>query len=282
MENLNKTQRKDLFYIDPRSLIFEENFNTRIEYGDLEELKNSIIENGVKMPLRGYKLRGEEKYVINDGHRRYKAVMMAIEEGNDIARVPFISEDKKSTEERLFEILLSNDGKPFTSLELGYTYKKLKNFGYNATEIAKRVGKSITHVLNTIEVADSSKEVKDSIKKGMISATLVSEVKKNFEDKQEADDTISTIVQIKEEEGTGKVIRKDLAGLIKEKRKVDLKDDSFPEVEEKPKKEHREYSDKKMYTEKEVAELLRKQIKECAKQANPYFRSKILNAPLVI
>lgn len=284
MEEMNKPQRKDLWFIDPRLLTLEEGFNTRTDFGDLEELKNSILENGVKIPLRGYKVRGEEKYVVNDGHRRYMAVMMAIKEGNDIARVPFISEDKKSMEERLFEILLSNDGKPLTSLELGETYRRLKNFGYNATEIAKKVGKSTTHILDMIEVAESNKGVKDAINEGYVSATIVSEVKKSFEDKQEADDTITTIVEIKKEEGTGKIVRKDLKGIIKDKKKPEPKEDEEEEEEIKV-LEHvseKKYSQTKTYTEEEVAELLKKQISECAKQINSYFRSKVLNTPLVI
>lgn len=283
MEEMNKPQRKDLWLIDPRLLTLEKGFNTRTDFGDLEELKNSILENGVKIPLRGYKVRGEEKYVVNDGHRRYMAVMMAIKEGNDIARVPFISEDKKSMEERLFEILLSNDGKPLTSLELGETYLRLKKIGYNATEIAKKVGKSTTHILDMIEVAESNKGVKDAINEGYVSATMVSEVKKSFEDKQEADDTIETIVQIKKEEGTGKVVRKDLKGIIKEKKKPEPKEEE--EEEEIKVSEHvseKKYSQTKTYTEEEVAELLKKQISECAKQINSYFRSKVLNTPLVI
>lgn len=262
---VNKAQHRNLLYIDPRSLEIEEGFNTRIDYGNIEELRDSIIENGVKIPLRGCRKKGHDKYIIMDGHRRHRAVMMAIKEGHNIARIPFLLEEKKSREERLFELLLSNDGKPLTSLELGETYKRLKNYGYNATEISKKVGKSITHVIDMIGVADSEKEVKDSINKGIISATLVSETKKKFDDKQEADKAI--LKAIKEKTGKGKVIRKDLTKVVKN--------------EKKP-KEHRKYSDKRIFTEKEVAELLEKQIRECAKQIVPAFRSKILNTPLVI
>jgi hypothetical protein len=208
--------------------------------------------------------------------------MKAIQEGNDIARIPFISEDKKSMEERLFEILLSNDGKPLTSLELGETYKRLKNFGYNASEIAKKVGKSSTHVLSMIEVADSNKGVKDAIGDGYISATMVAEIKKSFDDKQEADDTITTIVDIKKEEGSGKVIRKDLRGIIKEKKKLEPKEEEEEDIKISTRNINRNYSETKIYTEVEVAELLKKQVSECAKQINSYFRSKILNTPLVI
>jgi ParB-like chromosome segregation protein Spo0J len=173
---------------------------------------------------------------------------------------------------------LSNDGKPLTSLELGETYKKLKNYGYNATEIAKRVGKSVTHVIDMIEVAGSTKEVKDSINEGTISATLVSEVKKGSEDKEKADEIISTVVQIRKEEGGTKVTKKDFTGLVKEKKKVD-KEDKVEEIEHVG---TRTYSDKVTFTEKEVAELLRQQIFKCAQQIVPAFRSKILRTPLVI
>lgn len=280
-EELNKTQRRDLLYVDPKLLMLEENFNTRVDYGDLNELKNSIIENGVKIPLRGYK--EGEKYVVNDGHRRYLAVMLAIKEGNEIARVPFISEKKKNIEERIFEILLSNDGKSLTPLELGETYKRLQNYGFSPTEIAKRIGKSVSHVTTTIELAGSSKEVKDAIKEGSISATLVNEIKKSVDTAEEAEEIIKVTTQTNKEAGK-KVTKKDLKGLIPEK--PAKKGEPEGEIEEEPlhipeKTKVREYSNEAKFTEKEVADLLKRQIIACSKSAPDYFRKKILDTPLV-
>ena len=37
-------KRKDLFQIDPRCIIVDENFNVRADYGDIESLARSIAE----------------------------------------------------------------------------------------------------------------------------------------------------------------------------------------------------------------------------------------------
>lgn len=280
--------RKDIFLVSPKDLMLEEGFNTRTDYGNLEELKNSIIENGVKIPLRGYK--EGDKYVINDGHRRYKAVMMAIEEGNEIVRVPFISEKKKTLEERIFEILISNDGKALTSLELGETYKKLQGFGFIPSEIAKKIGKSVSHVIDMINVAGSSKEVKDAIKEGNISATLVREVQNSVETAEEAEEIITTVVETKKEMGEKKVTKKDLDGLLPEKPKKEKKEKvedldreplHIPE-KKKPAIIVREYNNDKPFTEEEVVNLLQRQVKACADSIPPVFRKKVLDTPLVI
>lgn len=287
-KELNKTQRKDLFYLDPRVLTIEDGFNVRTDYGDLDQLKLSIVENGVKIPLRGYKIYGKNEYVVVDGHRRFMAVMMAIKEGNDIARVPFITEEKKTAEERNFEMILSNDGKQLTPLELGEVYKRLQNYGYSPSEISRRIGKSVTHVIDMIDVAGSSKDVKDAIKEGSISTTLVSEVKKSIKDQDQAEEVIKTSVQIKKEEGAKKVTKKDLKGIVPEKKK-DVKKEMESEgrqvfIDDDVNGDNYEkvYSDTKTYIEVDVAELLKKQINECAKNVPSAFRKKVLMTSLVI
>lgn len=260
---LNKTQKKDLLLLDPRILVIEQGFNTRIDYGDIDELKDSIIENGVRVPMRGYK--EGESYVIIDGHRRLTAILKAIEEGNDIARVPFLSEKKRTIEERIFDIILSNDGKQLSPLELGETYKKLMQHGYNYTEIAKKIGKTIKHVSDMVSVAGSSKEVKDIIKEGGISATLVAEVKSKVKDQDEAEEIIKTVSSIKKESGEGKVTKKDIEDLLPEK-------DNCVVYE----------SEQATFTEDEVKELLKRQIKSCAQQVPLNLRIKILQTPLVL
>jgi ParB/RepB/Spo0J family partition protein len=281
--------RKDIFLVNPMNLLLEEGFNTRVDYGDLDELKNSILENGVKIPLRGFK-RGD-KYVINDGHRRYKAIMLAIGEGHEIVRVPFISEKPLTAEERLFEILLSNDGKPLTPLELGETYKKLQNFGFKVVEIAKRTGKSSSHILDMISVSGSSKEVKEAIKEGTISATLVKEVQKAVETPEQADEIIKVVTDVQKEAGEKKVTKKDFEGILppKPKKEKAAKPASgeIESLEDEPlhikdKIHVKEYNSDLPFTEKEVADLLRRQIGECAKQVPSMFRKKVIETALVI
>lgn len=247
---INKTQKKDILMVDPRLLRIEEGFNTRIDYGEIEELVNSIIENGVKVPLRGYK--DGEYYVINDGHRRLRATMIAIENGNEVARVPFITEHKKTMEERILDILITNDGKPLTPLELGETYKRLINFGYNFSDIAKRVGKTVKHVSDMVLVAESSRDVKALISDGQISATLVAEIKSKVKDVDASEEIIKKASENKQ---GGKITKKDIAEIK---------------------------STKLTFTREELTLLLHEQILACAETvSDPQIKEQILNTEMV-
>lgn len=263
---INKTKRSDVLFIDPKIVKIEKGFNTRIDYGDIDELKSSIIENGVRVPLRGYK--DGDVYVVTDGHRRFKAVNMALEEGIDIVRIPFISEKKKSLEERIFDILLFNDGKTLTPLELGETYKKLLNYGYNLTEISKKIGKTIKHVSDMVKVACSTKELKKLINDGLVSASLVAEVKSKVKNDEESEEIIKTISSIKKEDSKGdkkkeKITKKDFEGFL-------------------PEKEKKEVKNQETYTKEQVIELLNQQRKVCAQQVSLNMRIKILKTNLVL
>ena len=73
--------RSDVFHVSFDDLLMEDNI--RYDYGDLMELANSIAENGVKQAVHAYKKKDTvpAKYVVTDGHRRYKAIQMGIQKG---------------------------------------------------------------------------------------------------------------------------------------------------------------------------------------------------------
>ena len=66
---ISEGKKKDLILVDPRQLKIED-WNPRFDLGDIEELKNSIIENGVLTPFVGYKEGDFEEY-------HYKVVTVA-------------------------------------------------------------------------------------------------------------------------------------------------------------------------------------------------------------
>ena len=79
----NATKRTDIFQIDPRNIVVMENFNARRDF-DLEELKEQIKAKGVLNPITVIPFKdgsGVECYKLVDGERRYRATMLAIEEG---------------------------------------------------------------------------------------------------------------------------------------------------------------------------------------------------------
>ena len=47
----NKTTKTDIYKIDPRNIVVTKNFNSRCNFGDLDELARQIKEQGVLNPI---------------------------------------------------------------------------------------------------------------------------------------------------------------------------------------------------------------------------------------
>lgn len=209
---INATKKKDVLLVDPRMLRVED-WNPRFDMGNLEELKESIIENGILTPFVGYK-EGDFYFVIA-GHRRFTATMLALKGGAEIKYVPFQSIRKPSMDEKLIMTLLSNDSKDMSPLELGETYKRLVSYGWTITEISKKIGKTYKHVSDLVTVAGSSKEMKNMINDGNVSATLVAEVNANVKDVEKAEAIIKKAAAVDPSKKVTKKIVQSISSDIK-------------------------------------------------------------------
>lgn len=173
--NANMTFQKNYMMVPVEKIIADEKKNPRLEYGDIEELMLSIVENGIRNPLKGYEKDG--KIILKDGHRRMRAVKLALQKGKKIERVPVILEEKTmSEEERTLEFILYNEGKALTMLEQAEVIQRLLNFGWKVTEIVKKTGKARGYIENLILLTRITVNVKNYIKEGKISAHTVVQI----------------------------------------------------------------------------------------------------------
>jgi ParB family chromosome partitioning protein len=179
---INKTKRKDILQVDPRNLVTEEGFNARVDMGDIEALKDSIVESGLEVPLKACKKRGTDSYTVVDGHRRLMAIMMAIEQGHDIKYVDVIS-TSTNIEERTISMIITGTGqKPLTEMETAEAISRLVKFGYSPEEISKKIGKAIASVYNLITLSSTPKRVKNMVHDGLISGTTVVQIVREVKD----------------------------------------------------------------------------------------------------
>jgi ParB/RepB/Spo0J family partition protein len=170
--DVKATKNKDIMLVDPRNIIFNPD-NVRTDMGDLEELMTSIVEIGLQVSLKAKKVRGEDKYLLVDGHRRMKAILLALEKGYDI---PFVEvmPYTGNNEDILFTMIVTGSGqKPLTDIEMAEAIKRLVSFHYKAEEIAKKIGKSVPQVYNYLTLANVPKEVKNLVHDGLISGSTV-------------------------------------------------------------------------------------------------------------
>jgi ParB family chromosome partitioning protein len=135
------------------------NFNQEL----LNELSESIKEQGIIQPILVRK-KSEDKYEIVAGERRWRAAQLA-----KIHEVPVIIlniDDKKSLEFAILENIQRSD---LNGIEEALGYDNLvKKFGYSQEALSKILGKSRSHIANTLRLAGLPEEIKKMISDGLL------------------------------------------------------------------------------------------------------------------
>ncbi len=143
---------------NPRSLFREE---------DLADLANSIREKGIIQPIVVRAIPGvADAYEIIAGERRWRAAQAA-----GLADVPVViheADDKEALELAIIENVQRAD---LNAIEEAKGYERLgAEFSYSQSEIAKIIGKSRSHVANTLRLLNLPEATRELVKKGAISA----------------------------------------------------------------------------------------------------------------
>lgn len=137
------------------------NFNQEL----LNELSESIKEQGIIQPILVRK-KSEDKYEIVAGERRWRAAQLA-----KIHEVPVIVlniDDKKSLEFAILENIQRSD---LNGIEEALGYDNLvRKFGYSQETLSKILGKSRSHIANTLRLAGLPEEIKKMISDGLLTA----------------------------------------------------------------------------------------------------------------
>jgi len=166
----------DAFRVDPRSLEVEPGFNIRnLDSSDAREaldlLKASIKVDGVQVALEVRLV--DDRLVIVSGHRRHRAVMELIAEGNDIATVPAVAEPRLINDaERTLRQITLNSGEPLSPLDKAEGIRRLLNFGWSREKIQAKLGyKSVQTISNYELLLSAPAVVHEAVSAGEISAS---------------------------------------------------------------------------------------------------------------
>lgn len=203
-------KRGDSFVIDPRMLKVDVSYNVRdLSTTDTREhiagLKESIANNGVRVPLE-VRLSGTDIFVVS-GHCRHAAVMELIAEGrDDILGVPCVREPSSINDaERTLNLVISNSGKPLTTLEVSEVVRRLEAFGWTEAEIQKRMRwKSRASVKQHLEVAALPEAMKDHIRKEEISPTTARAFAKSDLTPEQQEELVRADLEEKRRLGVGR------------------------------------------------------------------------------
>jgi ParB/RepB/Spo0J family partition protein len=176
-----KTGARDMFAIPPSMICVEESFNPRNyalseNRAHLDELKRSIAQIGVQMPLLvrfDVPSAGEKKTaILVDGECRLRAVLELIAEGVEIRSVPVIQVEGKSETERLLLAITANTGKPLSKWELGEAFRRLLRFGWSEGDVSKKTGYTARFVSEAVELADAPEEIKELLSAAAVTPSL--------------------------------------------------------------------------------------------------------------
>ena len=144
-------------------------FNPRRNFSEaqIEELAVSIRERGLVQPLVVRPVRGEhEAYEIVAGERRWRAAQRA-----NLHEVPVVVRaltDREAVEIAIIENVQRED---LNAIEEGEGYKLLMDgHDYTQEDVAKVIGKSRSHLANTLRLLRLPEAVQELVREGALSA----------------------------------------------------------------------------------------------------------------
>lgn len=153
----------------PVEFIIANRANPRADFNedDLADLTNSIREKGVMQPILVRPFENEpDKFEIIAGERRWRAAQRA-----GLHEVPVIIRDvsdRESLELAIIENVQRADLNP-TEEALGYQ-QLIEQFDYTQAEMAQVIGKSRSHVANTLRLLKLPEKVLGMVSSGALSA----------------------------------------------------------------------------------------------------------------
>ena len=183
--------------IDPRNITVMEGFNQRIDFGDIDELAAQIKEQGLleAISVIPFTKDGEEKYLLVNGERRYRALLKLINDGVDVGLVKANLLPQQISDDDLFvQQFMRNEGKRFNDIELGMICKKILSITdedgkakYNRSDVAKMLGKNPGVITYALQALDYDPRIVDMMKNGEIGGSDVRRIYTSARKKYGAD-----------------------------------------------------------------------------------------------
>lgn len=152
----------------------------------LQELSDSIKEHGVFQPIIVKK--GIKGYEIIAGERRVKASIMA-----GLKEIPAIVRDFNDQEMMEIALLENLQRENLTAIEEANAYKKLQeNLNITQEELAKRLGKSRSHITNMLGLLSLPEDIQKDVQEKNISMAHARVLSK-LENKEQQENLVKKI-----------------------------------------------------------------------------------------
>jgi len=132
----------------------------------LDELKNSIKEKGIIQPLIVRKSDDQDnKFELIAGERRWQAAQLA-----GLHEVPVVIIEADNLKSLELAIIENVQRKDLNAIEEAESYRNLiENFGYEQEQVSQFIGKSRSHISNSLRLLSLPEKLIDMIRYGKIS-----------------------------------------------------------------------------------------------------------------
>ncbi|HBW4579818.1 TPA: DNA-binding protein [Klebsiella pneumoniae] len=152
------------------SIYAEDGYNVReLNQAHVDEFRDAFIAGEYIPPLavevteRGVK--------VIDGHHRYHGALAAIAMGHDIVRLE--CKDFVGTEaDKIAFMVTSSQGLALTPLERGAAYHRLQNQGWSPSEIAAKVKRSESDILQHLQLHECTPYIKKLVRDGSMNYAI--------------------------------------------------------------------------------------------------------------
>lgn len=201
------TKRSSSYFIDPAKITRRDGWNPRFDFGEIDDLADSLVENGMLNPIRVKRIGGDDPrskdgflFELIDGDRRFSAIEVLLKKHHgDLSKVAnsrgehtlaegvpahIVSKDQDD-KTSFIQMFVANEGKDFLPLEEAAAYKRMKDpveeggFGMTIKEICKAVGRREMHVTEILALAIADESVKEAVAKGEIGKTQAKQIAKH-------------------------------------------------------------------------------------------------------
>lgn len=153
VEEISKMTRTKIIRNIPIDKIVANIMQPRKDFGELQELSESIKEKGIIEPILVRPING--KFEIIAGERRFRAAKLV-----NLKEMPCIEHDVADNEALELTIIENMQRKDLNIFESAYSLKSLAEiYGYTHDEIAQKIGKSRVTVSEQIRITDLPSEV---------------------------------------------------------------------------------------------------------------------------
>lgn len=113
----------------------------------------------------------EQGVKVIDGHHRYHGALAAVEMGYEIVRLE-CKDFTGSEADKIAFMVTSSQGLALTPLERGAAYYRLQNQGWSASEIASKVKRSESDILQHLQLHECTPYIKKLVRDGSMNYAI--------------------------------------------------------------------------------------------------------------